>query len=156
MITRKKIFLHVWNPGISDFPPEDCAKRNHLFRVFRNVARASIFMNMMHHPRTLIYTSKNQALKLHFNCFIKIKEKERSLSGLTPTLARMVATRATHRSIKWYNIGEHFLWKTPKRTGFFLSIQCRPWEKIRWKRMQNYCFAVWNNANTRIRRKQLH
>ena len=30
-------------PGFRDFPPEACAQRNHLFRVFRNVARAFDF-----------------------------------------------------------------------------------------------------------------
>ena len=30
-------------PGFRDFPPEACARRNHLFRVFRNVARAFDF-----------------------------------------------------------------------------------------------------------------
>ena len=30
-------------PGFRDFPPEECARRNHLFRVFRTVARAFDF-----------------------------------------------------------------------------------------------------------------
>ena len=30
-------------PGFRDFPPEACARRNHLFRVFRTVARAFHF-----------------------------------------------------------------------------------------------------------------
>mgnify|MGYP002055504975 CR=1 FL=1 len=30
-------------PGFRDFPPEACAQRNHLFRVFRTVARAFSF-----------------------------------------------------------------------------------------------------------------
>ena len=30
-------------PGFRDFPPEACARRNHLFRVFKTVARAFHF-----------------------------------------------------------------------------------------------------------------
>ena len=30
-------------PGFRDFPPEACSRRNHLFRVFRTVARAFDF-----------------------------------------------------------------------------------------------------------------
>ena len=55
-------------PGFRDFPPEARAKRNHLFRIFRNVARHLIFKNMM--PlcwNPLICTLKNQVLKLRLS-----------------------------------------------------------------------------------------
>ena len=108
-------------PGFRDFPPEDCAKRNHLFRVFRNVARAFDFHEYdapILEPLDLYIEKSGPEIASQLFHFQDKGEREVALRPeLTPTLARMVAIRANSlpKPIKWYNIGEHFRYERPQK-----------------------------------------
>ena len=108
-------------PGFRDFPPEACAQRNHLFRVFRNVARAFDFREYdapVLEPLDLYIEKSGPEIASQLFHFQDKGEREVALRPeLTPTLARMVAARANSlpKPIKWYNIGEHFRYERPQK-----------------------------------------
>ena len=108
-------------PGFRDFPPEACAQRNHLFRVFRNLARAFDFREYdapLLEPLDLyIEKSGPEIASQLFHFQDKGKRAVALRPELTPTLARMIAARANAlpKPIKWYNIGEHFRYERPQK-----------------------------------------
>ena len=108
-------------PGFRDFPPEACSQRNHLFRVFRNVARAFDFREYdapVLEPLDLYIEKSGPEIASQLFHFQDKGEREVALRPeLTPTLARMVAARANSlpKPIKWYNIGEHFRYERPQK-----------------------------------------
>ena len=108
-------------PGFRDFPPEACAQRNHLFRVFRNVARAFDFREYdapVLEPLDLYIEKSGPEIASQLFHFQDKGERAVALRPeLTPTLARMVASRANSlpKPIKWYNIGEHFRYERPQK-----------------------------------------
>ena len=108
-------------PGFRDFPPEACARRNHLFRVFRNVARAFDFREFdapILEPLDLyIEKSGPEIISQLFHFEDKGERSVALRPELTPTLARMVAAtaNAVPKPIKWFNIGEHFRYERPQK-----------------------------------------
>lgn len=108
-------------PGFRDFPPEACAQRNHLFRVFRNVAWAFDFREYdapVLEPLDLYIEKSGPEIVSQLFHFVDKGERQVALRPeLTPTLARMVATQANSlpKPIKWYNIGEHFRYERPQK-----------------------------------------
>ncbi len=108
-------------PGFRDFPPEACARRNHLFRVFRNVARAFDFREFdapILEPLDLyIEKSGPEIISQLFHFEDKGERSVALRPELTPTLARMVAAHANAlpKPIKWFNIGEHFRYERPQK-----------------------------------------
>ena len=108
-------------PGFRDFPPEACARRNHLFRVFRNVARAFDFREFdapVLEPLDLyIEKSGPEIISQLFHFEDKGERSVALRPELTPTLARMVAAHANAlpKPIKWFNIGEHFRYERPQK-----------------------------------------
>ena len=108
-------------PGFRDFPPEACAQQNHLFRVFRNVARAFDFREYdapVLEPLDLYIEKSGPEIASQLFHFQDKGERAVALRPeLTPTLARMVASRANSlpKPIKWYNIGEHFRYERPQK-----------------------------------------
>ncbi|MDA7757487.1 histidine--tRNA ligase [Opitutales bacterium] len=108
-------------PGFRDFPPEACARRNHLFRVFRNVARAFDFREFdapILEPLDLYIEKSGPEIAAQLFHFEDKGERSVALRPeLTPTLARMVAAQANAlpKPIKWYNIGEHFRYERPQK-----------------------------------------
>jgi len=121
--TRSNLFLKIFDtlPGFRDFPPEACARRNHLFRVFRTVARAFDFSEYdapILEPLDL-YVEKSGAeiVGQLFHFEDKGKRRVALRPELTPTLARMVSARANAlpKPIKWFNVGEHFRYERPQK-----------------------------------------
>ncbi len=108
-------------PGFRDFPPEACARRNHLFRVFRTVAHAFHFSEYdapVLEPLDLyIEKSGEEIVSQLFHFEDKGERKVALRPELTPTLARMVASRANSlpKPVKWFNIGEHFRYERPQK-----------------------------------------
>ena len=108
-------------PGFREFPPDACAQRNHLFRVFRTVARAFDFQEYdvpIVEPLDLYLEKSGQEIAnqlFHFED--KGGRKVALRPELTPTLARMVAARANSlpKPVKWFNIGEHFRYERPQK-----------------------------------------
>jgi histidyl-tRNA synthetase len=108
-------------PGFRDFPPEACARRNHLFRVFRTVARAFSFSEYdapVLEPLDLyVEKSGEEIVGQLFHFEDKGNRRVALRPELTPTLARMVASQANSlpKPIKWFNIGEHFRYERPQK-----------------------------------------
>ena len=108
-------------PGFRDFPPETCAQRNHLFRVFRTVARAYNFSEYdapVLEPLDLyVEKSGEEIVGQLFHFEDKGNRRVALRPELTPTLARMVASQANSlpKPIKWFNIGEHFRYEDLKK-----------------------------------------
>ncbi|MEK9773389.1 MAG: histidine--tRNA ligase [Opitutae bacterium] len=108
-------------PGFREFPPDACAQRNHLFRVFRTVARAFDFQEYdvpVLEPLDLYLEKSGEEIAnqlFHFED--KGGRKVALRPELTPTLARMVAARANSlpKPVKWFNIGEHFRYERPQK-----------------------------------------
>ena len=108
-------------PGFRDFPPEERARRNHLFRVFRTVAHAFNFSEYdapILEPLDLyIEKSGEEIAGQLFNFEDKGGRRVALRPELTPSLARMVAARANSlpKPIKWFNVGEHFRYERPQK-----------------------------------------
>ncbi len=108
-------------PGFRDFPPEACARRNHLFRVFRTVARAFDFKEydapILEPLELYVEKSGEEIVGQLFHFEDKGERKVALRPELTPTLARMVASRANSlpKPIKWFNVGEHFRYERPQK-----------------------------------------
>ena len=108
-------------PGFREFPPDACAQRNHLFRVFRTVARAFDFQEYdvpILEPLDLYLEKSGEEIAnqlFHFED--KGGRKVALRPELTPTLARMIAARANSlpKPVKWFNIGEHFRYERPQK-----------------------------------------
>ena len=108
-------------PGFRDFPPEACSRRNHLFRVFRTVARAFDFKEYdapILEPLDL-YVEKSGA-EIVGQLFHFMDKGDRPVAlrpELTPSLARMVAAQGNSlpKPIKWFNLGEHFRYERPQK-----------------------------------------
>jgi len=108
-------------PGFREFPPEECSRRNHLFRVFRTVARAFDFKEydapILEPLELYLEKSGEEIVSQLFHFEDKGGRKVALRPELTPTLARLVAARANSLSkpIKWFNIGEHFRYERPQK-----------------------------------------
>ena len=101
-------------PGFRDFLPEACSRRNHLFRVFRTIARAYDFKEYdapILEPLDLFIEKSGPEIASQLFHFADKGDRQVALRPeLTPTLARIVAAKANSlpKPIKWFNIGEHF------------------------------------------------
>ena len=108
-------------PGFREFPPDVCAQRNHLFRVFRTVARAFDFQEYdvpLLEPLDLYLEKSGEEIAQQlFHFEDKGGRKVALRPELTPTLARMIAARANSlpKPVKWFNIGEHFRYERPQK-----------------------------------------
>ncbi|MBT3636106.1 MAG: histidine--tRNA ligase [Opitutae bacterium] len=108
-------------PGFRDFPPEACSRRNHLFRVFRTVARAFDFKEydapVLEPLELYVEKSGEEIVGQLFNFEDKGGRKVALRPELTPSLARMVAFCANSlpKPIKWFNVGEHFRYERPQK-----------------------------------------
>jgi len=108
-------------PGFRDFLPGDCARRNHIFSQWREVARRYGFVEWEGPPLepTELYKKKSGAeiVEQLFN-FIDKGEREVALRPeLTPTLARVVAAheREFKKPLKWFSIGQFFRYEKQQR-----------------------------------------
>jgi histidyl-tRNA synthetase len=108
-------------PGFRDFLPNDCAARNYIFARWRDVARRYGFVEWdgpLLEP-TDLYRKKSGAeiVDQLFN-FIDKGEREVALRPeLTPTLARVIATREREfkKPLKWFSIGQFFRYEKQQR-----------------------------------------
>jgi histidyl-tRNA synthetase len=101
-------------PGFRDFYPDECAARNYVFEVWRQVSRRYGFVEYegpMLEP-TELYTRKSGAeIVNQLFCFTDKGERDVSLRPeLTPTLARMAAARQRdfRKPMRWFSIGQFF------------------------------------------------
>lgn len=108
-------------PGFRDFYPEECRKRNYLFRRWSNWARRFDFSE--YDIPTLepleLFTRKSGA-EIVSQLFHFEDQGGRAVAlrpELTPSLARMVGSRinSLKRPVKWFNIAENFRYERQQK-----------------------------------------
>ncbi len=101
-------------PGFRDFFPEDCAARNHVFDIWRRVARRYGFVEYegpLLEPTDLYRRKSGAEIVNQLFCFADKGERDVSMRPeLTPTLARMAAARQRdfRKPLRWFSIGQFF------------------------------------------------
>ena len=101
-------------PGFRDFFPDDCAARNHVFDVWRSVARRYGFVEYegpMLEPTELYRRKSGEEIVKQLFCFEDKGGRDVSMRPeLTPTLARMAAARQRdfRKPLRWFSIGQFF------------------------------------------------
>ena len=108
-------------PGFRDFLPDDCAKRNHIFARWREVARRYGFVEWegpVLEP-TELYRKKSgpEIVEQLFNFKDKGEREVALRPELTPTLARVIAAheRDFKKPLKWFSIGQFFRYEKQQR-----------------------------------------
>jgi histidyl-tRNA synthetase len=108
-------------PGFRDFYPADFALRDHIFRTWRSVAARYGFEEYDGPPLEPLelYTAKSgEEIVGQLYSFTDRGEREVSLRPeMTPTLARMVAARASafRKPIRWFSIPQLFRYERQQR-----------------------------------------
>ncbi len=108
-------------PGFRDFYPADFALRDHIFRTWRSVAARYGFEEYDGPPLEPLelYTAKSgEEIVGQLYSFTDKGEREVSLRPeMTPTLARMVAARASafRKPIRWFSIPQLFRYERQQR-----------------------------------------
>lgn len=108
-------------PGFRDFYPEDLSLRNHIFATWRSVAARYGFEEYDGPPLESLemYTQKSgDEIVQQLYAFRDKGDREVALRPeMTPTLARMVATRvqALKKPIRWFSIPQLFRYERQQR-----------------------------------------
>ena len=101
-------------PGFREFYPEDLARRNHLFRVWRQTALAFGFSEYdapVLEPLDLYRAKSGEEIEAQLFAFSDKGGREVALRPeMTPTVCRLVGARAgaLKRPIKWFSIAEFY------------------------------------------------
>ena len=108
-------------PGFRDFAPEGLAEREHLFRIWRSVARRYGFQEYDGPPLEPLelYTEKSgEEIVAQLYAFVDKGGREVALRPeMTPSLARMlgVRSRAMAKPIRWFSIPQLFRYERQQR-----------------------------------------
>ena len=108
-------------PGFRDFYPEDFARRQHVFRVWRQTASAFGFQEYdapVLEPLELYTTKSGEEIEGQLFNFTDKGDREVSLRPeMTPTVCRMVGARAgaLKRPIKWFSVGEFYRYERAQK-----------------------------------------
>lgn len=108
-------------PGFRDFYPDDLAFRNHIFAIWRSVARRYGFEEYDGPPLEPLglYTQKSgEEIVQQLYAFRDKGEREVALRPeMTPTLARMIGARAQalKKPIRWFSIPQLFRYERQQR-----------------------------------------
>ena len=108
-------------PGFRDFLPADCAQRNYIFTLWREVARRYGFVEWEGPllETTDLYKKKSglEIVEQLFNFTDKGDREVALRPELTPTLARVVAAqeRQFKKPLKWFSIGQFFRYEKQQR-----------------------------------------
>jgi histidyl-tRNA synthetase len=108
-------------PGFREFYPEACARRNHIFNRWRQVARAFNFMEydapVLEPLELYIEKSGEEIVGQLFNFEDRGGRAVALRPELTPSLARLIGARANSlkRPVKWFNIGENYRYERPQK-----------------------------------------
>ena len=108
-------------PGFREFYPEDCAKKNYIFGVWRRAARSFGFSEF--EPPVLeqldLFTEKSgEEIKSQLFEFVDKGGRAVSLRPeMTPSLASMVGAKAAgiRRPVKWFAIGENYRYERQQK-----------------------------------------
>jgi histidyl-tRNA synthetase len=108
-------------PGFREFYPEDLARRSHLFRVWRQTARAFGFEEYdapVLEPLDLYKTKSGEEIEAQLFSFTDKGGREVALRPeMTPTVCRLVGARAgaLRRPIKWFSIAEFYRYERAQK-----------------------------------------
>ncbi len=108
-------------PGFREFYPEALARRNHIFRCWRQSARAFGFTEYdapVLEPLELYKAKSGEEIEQQLFSFPDKGGREVALRPeLTPTVCRMVGAKASalKRPVKWFNIGEFFRYERAQK-----------------------------------------
>lgn len=109
-------------PGFRDFYPEDCAKRDYLFRIWRERALAHDFTpyDIPTLEELELFTAKSgdEIVGQLFNFVDKGGREVALRPELTPSVARMIGSKANSlkRPVKWFNIAENFRYERQQKS----------------------------------------
>ena len=112
---------HQSLPGFREFFPEDLAARSYLFAAWRRVAERYGFEEYDGPPLEPqeLYTEKSgpEIVGQLYNFVDKGDRQVALRPEMTPTLARMVASRANglRKPIRWFSIGQMFRYERQQR-----------------------------------------
>ena len=101
-------------PGFRDFYPEDLAKRNHIFRIWRQTASAFGFVEYdtpVLEPLDLYRAKSGDEIEGQLFSFVAKGKREVALRPeMTPSVCRLVGERAgsLKRPIKWFSIADFY------------------------------------------------
>lgn len=108
-------------PGFRDFYPEELARRTHLFRAWRAVARRYAFVEYDGPPLESLelYTKKSgDEIVAQLYTFTDKGGREVALRPeMTPTFARMVGAKASalRKPVKWFSVPQLFRYERSQR-----------------------------------------
>lgn len=108
-------------PGFREFYPQECALRNHLFRIWRAQARCSGFEEFdapVLEPLELFTVKSGDEIVSQLFWFEDRGGRKVALRPeMTPSLARLVGARAgsLRRPVKWFSIGENYRYERPQK-----------------------------------------
>ncbi len=101
-------------PGFREFYPEDLARRNHIFRLWRQTANAFGFAEYdapVLEPLDLYKAKSGEEIEAQLFSFTDKGGREVALRPeMTPTVCRLVGAKANalKRPIKWFSIAEFY------------------------------------------------
>lgn len=108
-------------PGFREFYPDSCARRNHIFGLWKKTARAFNFQEYdapVLEPMEL-YTEKSgeEIVDQLFGFEDRGGRTVALRPEMTPSLARLIGAKANSlkRPIKWYHVGEHYRYEKPQK-----------------------------------------
>src|SRR5687768_14018805 len=108
-------------PGFREFYPDDLARRNHVFRAWRNTANAFGFAEYdapVLESLDLYRTKSGDEIEGQLFSFTDKGGREVALRPeMTPTVCRLVGARANalKRPIKWFSIGEFYRYERAQK-----------------------------------------
>ncbi len=108
-------------PGFREFYPEAFARRNHIFRLWRQTANAFGFAEYdapVLEPLELYKTKSGDEIEAQLFNFTDKGGREVALRPeMTPTVCRMVGAKANalKRPIKWFSIAEYYRYERAQK-----------------------------------------
>jgi histidyl-tRNA synthetase len=108
-------------PGFREFYPEDLARRNHVFRVWRQTANAFGFSEYdapVLEPLELYKAKSGDEIEAQLFNFKDKGDREVALRPeMTPTVCRLVGAKANalKRPIKWFSIAEFYRYERAQK-----------------------------------------
>jgi histidyl-tRNA synthetase len=108
-------------PGFREFYPDAFARRNHIFRLWRQTATAFGFLEYdapVLEPLELYKTKSGDEIEAQLFSFTDKGGREVALRPeMTPTVCRMVGAKANalKRPIKWFSVAEYYRYERAQR-----------------------------------------
>src|SRR3954470_3866309 len=108
-------------PGFREFYPEDLARRQHIFRVWRKAATSFGFQEYdapVLEPLELYKTKSGDEIEAQLFSFIDKGDRAVALRPeMTPTVCRLVGAKANalKRPIKWFSIAEFYRYERAQK-----------------------------------------